>query len=120
MMKNNDIQSRRQFFKKAAKGALPILGTIALTQMPFLSQAHESQKEMGCRLACSGKCMNSCGYNCAVGCAGTCLSCCYNDACKAFCKMSCIQCCRGTCGKACDGSCAGTAYMKNDTTTIKK
>ena len=27
---NNELQSRREFFKKAAKGALPTLGAVAL------------------------------------------------------------------------------------------
>ena len=45
--KKEELQSRRQFFKRAAKGALPILGAALLTQLPFLSQAHESQNEMG-------------------------------------------------------------------------
>ncbi len=30
MKKNEKLQSRREFFKKAAKGALPILGAIVL------------------------------------------------------------------------------------------
>lgn len=28
--KNEELQSRREFFKKAAKGALPILGAVVL------------------------------------------------------------------------------------------
>lgn len=40
---NNNIQSRREFFKKAAKGALPILGAIVLSNTPLLA----SQTEMG-------------------------------------------------------------------------
>lgn len=81
--KKDELQSRRQFFKKAAKGALPIIGALALTQMPFLSQAHESQNEMGC----NGGCASTCYY----GCTG-----------------SCITTCTGTCYRTCSGSCSGT------------
>ena len=34
---NNEIQSRREFFKKAAKGALPILGAVLLASSPIIS-----------------------------------------------------------------------------------
>jgi len=36
--KNEELQSRRQFFKKAAKGTRPILGAIALANMPLLAR----------------------------------------------------------------------------------
>ena len=32
--KNEELQTRREFFKKAAKGALPILGAIVLAGTP--------------------------------------------------------------------------------------
>lgn len=88
--KNNELQSRRQFFKKAAKGALPILGAIALTQMPFLSQAHESQNEMGCDYSCFAMCAD----NCSGGCKGECTT----------------ACSRG-CANYCNGGCTTTCYL---------
>lgn len=32
--KNEELQSRRDFFKKAAKGVLPILGAVVLSGAP--------------------------------------------------------------------------------------
>lgn len=37
--KNEELQSRREFFKKAAKGALPILGAIVLANAPAVINA---------------------------------------------------------------------------------
>lgn len=37
--KNEELQSRREFFKKAAKGALPILGAVVLASAPGLANA---------------------------------------------------------------------------------
>jgi len=34
--RNEGLQSRRKFFKKAAKGALPILGAFMLARTPLL------------------------------------------------------------------------------------
>ena len=33
--RNEELQSRREFFKKAAKGALPILGAMVLANAPL-------------------------------------------------------------------------------------
>ena len=85
--KNEELQSRRQFFKRAAKGALPILGAIALSQMPILSQAHEAQNEMGCNWSCSGGCSGSCSSSCGYGCSGSCKGGC--GGCKGACRSSC-------------------------------
>ena len=46
--KNEELQSRREFFKKAAKGALPILGAIVLANAPAVINAAENAP-MGCR-----------------------------------------------------------------------
>ena len=37
--KNKEVQSRRDFFKKVAKGALPILGAVVLSSVPVLAKA---------------------------------------------------------------------------------
>lgn len=37
--KKDELQNRREFFKKAAKGALPILGAIVLANMPGVLNA---------------------------------------------------------------------------------
>lgn len=85
--KNNELQSRRQFFKKAAKGALPILGAIAIAQMPLVTSASSSSD-----------------CNCYGGCRGTCY-----DACKGSCGTT----CSGKCIGKCDGTCMNSCYKGN-------
>ncbi len=86
--KNEELQSRREFFKKAAKGVLPILGAIALSNLPFKSFAHESGEELGCDFSCYGGCAGGCGRSCSVGCSGSC-------------SGSCSGACKGSCGRSC-------------------
>ncbi len=96
--KKDELQSRRQFFKKAAKGTLPILGALALTQMPFLSQAHESQNEMGC----SGYCSQHCSAGCSHSCQG----------CKGSCQTTCDGTCSNSCARGCHYTCNGLGSMR--------
>ena len=95
--KNEELQSRREFFKKAAKGALPILGAIVLANAPAVINAAE-KAPMGCRYSCEGDCYRACYY----GCDRTCMS-----TCKGACQGS----CQGTCRNSCMGSCSGSCYV---------
>lgn len=70
---NEELQSRREFFKKAAKGALPILGAIVLAGNPLLSNAAE-ESPMGCNGSCSYSCQNTCKGTCQGRCSGGCSS----------------------------------------------
>lgn len=74
---NNKLQSRRQFFKNAAKTALPILGAIALMNVPFVSKA----AAMGCS-------DDGCSYTCSTSC---------QSECRGYCKYGCSTTCKGTC-----------------------
>ena len=82
---NNELQSRREFFKKAAKGALPILGAVILTNIPNVIKAEEIA--MGCSGACSANCVSSCLDTCLRNCKGTCKNTC-KQTCKGNCKGS--------------------------------
>ncbi|MBR3565094.1 MAG: Cys-Xaa-Xaa-Xaa repeat radical SAM target protein [Paludibacteraceae bacterium] len=82
--KNEELQSRREFFKSAAKAALPVIGAIMLSHLPISAQAEETG------------CANNCGYGCAYNCAGTC-------------KGGCYQACTGTCTWTCSGSCSSSS-----------
>ena len=73
--KNEEILSRRVFFKNAAKKALPILGVVALTQLPIFQQQAQASK---C-IACSDKCSSNCDITC-TGCKGNCGGACSNGA----------------------------------------
>lgn len=91
--KNEELQSRRQFFKKAAKSALPILGAIALVNMPLLVKAeHPTSCRYGCASTCDGTCIGTC--------IGTC-----KRTCEGNCKYTCTGTCHGSCGISCTGGC---------------
>ena len=71
-MKNEKLQSRREFFKNAAKATLPILGAIVLSHVPAISYAAEENEELGCDWGCSGGCKASCGRSCSYNCSSSC------------------------------------------------
>lgn len=82
--KNEELQSRREFFKKAAKGALPILGAIVLANAPAIVNAAEKDPT-GCR-GCASNCIGGCSGNC-VSCVGSCNNTC-DFTCRNHCKTS--------------------------------
>lgn len=85
-VKNEGLQSRREFFKKAAKGVLPIIATVALANVPQLSRAAESMGCGGsCRSYCTAACQTTCKGMCDAGCGGSCGASCTNQ-CKGGCK----------------------------------
>lgn len=81
--KNEELQSRRLFFKNAAKGALPILALTALGA-PFLASCSDS-KSSGCGTKCTGGCKTSCSGDCDGGCTNNCDGLCGGD-CWAYCE----------------------------------
>ncbi len=128
--RNEELQSRREFFKKAAKGVLPILGSLSiLTQ--FIPTKLMAKEQMGCGWTCFGSCMTgclySCGGTCVNGCYMSCMSACgvscgnscsggCNDSCAWGCS-SCVAECRIGCGQGCSNSCIAecSSYSKNTT-----
>lgn len=94
--KNEELQSRREFFKKAAKTALPILGAIVLAGTPNLLKAAEEETPMGCDFGCSYGCQGGCGRACSYGCTNSCSGSC-SGACKGGCSRSCSMSCSGGC-----------------------
>ncbi len=90
--KKEELQSRREFFKSAAKAALPVIGAIALVNIPSLSVASELRS--GCDY-CEGSCSGFC-EGCKGGCDGTC-------------KGGCEDSCRGHCDTTCKGGCGAVA-----------
>lgn len=72
-MKNEKLQSRREFFKNAAKATLPILGGIALANLSITTQASQIMGcDNSCTNSCLGGCKGGCHISCAVGCKGAC------------------------------------------------
>lgn len=85
--KNEELQSRREFFKNAAKTALPILVVAALGPALLSCEKDEESKSSnssGCNNNCSGSCSKSCSGSCDGGCSGDC-----DDGCTADCWNGC-------------------------------
>ena len=111
-----ELQTRREFFKKAAKGTLPVLGAIALSGVPIISIASERNPmecscTAGCQTACQRGCARDCYAACADSCSGRCKGCqgnCYGD-CVGNCKDTCQGGCQNSCSGSCQNSCAGSS-----------
>jgi CXXX repeat radical SAM target protein len=87
--KREEIQSRREFFKKAAKAALPVVGAAILSSVPFMNAEAVTGCEFGCTTSCSGGCYGEC---------------------KGTCQQGCYFGCRNTCDGTCSGGCARSQY----------
>ena len=80
---NEELQSRREFFKKAAKAALPVVGAVVLSSLPIVkSEAATGCWDGGCSYECDGSCNDSCYGSCK----GTC-----NASCKWGCGYGCSK-----------------------------
>ena len=82
---NKDLQGRREFFKEAAKKALPILGLALMASTPILTSC---SKDWGCDDKCVGSCKSNCKGDCKMGC---------KDTCSLGCTGSCDDECYGGC-----------------------
>ncbi len=70
---NEKLQSRREFFKSAAKAALPIVGAVVLANLPMSVKAVESTGcDYTCKTSCQNDCYGHCRYGCKTTCSGTC------------------------------------------------
>ena len=69
--KNEELQSRREFFKRAAKGALPIIAGALLVSNPAISEAANAMSCSGCNNRCMNSCFNTCHGTCSRTCSGT-------------------------------------------------
>lgn len=88
--KKEEIQSRREFFKKAAKATLPVLGAVVLSSIPFAeTKADYVNFYTGECTGCSGSCQRSCSGSCQGNCQGDC---------QGNCKGGCYGTCKGSCG----------------------
>lgn len=85
---NEELQSRREFFKKAAKAALPVVGAAVLSSLPIRVDAHSSTS---CEKQCAGSCGAAC-TSCWTGCTGC------KEACQKNCDWSCTRGCKSGCG----------------------
>lgn len=97
-----EVQSRRDFFKKAAKTALPILGVALLASNPIVAKAAETSMNCnyGCAGTCSGGCSGTCTYSCIMACFDNCVNTCHQGC----------QGCKGSCEGTCRWGCQGVSY----------
>ncbi len=126
-IKKEELQSRREFFKKAAKAALPVVGAIVVSN-PLFAQiggtsnfhvvpnpAHSGANCRECTGECSGSCQGYCLDTCKGTCENTCSGSCDgsnsagnpNTSCGYGCSSSCAGSCHGTCYRTCKNSCSG-------------
>ena len=84
-MNNEELQSRREFFKKAAKATLPMIAAVALASAPGIVNATEAAPSGCTRYGC-GLCTNSCEGCCKGGCYTTCSGGCKFYGCKGVAK----------------------------------
>lgn len=98
---NEELQSRREFFKEAARKALPVISAIALASSPIIARAAKTDP-MACNYGCAGTCSGNC--------FGTCTTECYTS-CVGSCKTNCDSTCKGGCRDTCSGSCRGGNYF---------
>lgn len=82
--KNEELQSRREFFKNAAKSTLPILAVAVFGTSLLSCEKDEDKNGGGCKNNCSGSCTGSCSGGCDGGCSGDC-----DDGCTADCWNGC-------------------------------
>lgn len=89
-MNNKELQSRREFFKSAAKAALPMIAAVALANAPAIVKASGvSPSNCGsCQYSCT-----SCVGQCLDACARSCTSC--SNGCARGCHASCYTGCNG-------------------------
>ena len=65
-----ELQSRREFFKRAAKGALPILAFTMFGSALSSCGDDDEPKPSSCVNSCSGSCKSDCSGSCKWSCAG--------------------------------------------------
>lgn len=102
--KNKEIQSRREFFKNAARKSLPIVAAAMLANTPIITKA--TAIPMGCNDAC----YQGCSWGCTGGCKGDCEGSCYHG-CRGGCKGSCENSCQNTCRNTCKGYCGSSCSV---------
>ena len=97
---SEELQSRREFFKKAAKAALPVVGAVVLSSLPILkSEAAQTGCSFG---SCQGNCYGGCDGVCGGNCMNTC-----TESCSGGCANSCYGSCKDSCYNTCTGSSRG-------------
>lgn len=83
------LQTRREFFRNAAKAVLPIIGALALSGIPRVVKAAESPATDCVYASCTTMCANNCSGYCRGECTNAC-----NRGCSTYCNGGCSGTCR--------------------------
>lgn len=102
-MEKKDIHSRREFFKKATKTVLPIIGLFILSSPRQILQAKTPHGCKSSYVDVGGGSCSSCYRTCKSSCSDACTSC--QGNCEGDCVGNCYTTCQGNCKGECSGSC---------------
>ena len=136
--RNEELQSRRDFFKRVSTRTLPFLGAVVLgpaISLTTLTSCGCDSCEAACMDNCEGGCVGSCQGsatstpcsdcssscsgsstsptcdNCANDCSSSCSGGATSSTCES-CASDCSSSCKETCKNTCSTSCEGTAEGK--------
>lgn len=115
-MDNEELQSRREFFKKATKNVLPFIGAITLgpsVMASLTSCGGDDDGCDGCELSCSGYCTETCEGSCKE--SATTSSC---SNCASSCSTSCTKACGNNCSNTCEGNATGKTELSDASGSI--
>lgn len=125
MKKNNDeeLQSRREFFKKAAKRTLPFLGAVVFGPAISLTTMTSCGCD-GCEATCMDECESACTGYCYTSCSGSssssggCSEC--SSACYSSCEYSSTSSGCSDCSSNCSSNCSNTSTNSNNDNEISE
>ena len=116
-MKNKDLQTRRDFFKKSVYRLLPLFGLIVAYITPLkLKATRQFGCGWSCLYSCKGQCINTCYMSCVSQCAAMCGNSCRggcNDMCAWDCQGGCNKQCHSTCLDTCNNTCYNMTALEN-------
>lgn len=117
IMKKSELQTRRDFFKKATLRILPLFGVVAAFISPYkLKAASQYGCGWSCLYSCMGQCINTCYMSCVSQCAIMCGNSCRggcNDMCAINCQGGCNTQCHSTCLNTCNNTCFSMVAIEN-------
>ena len=94
--KDEELQTRREFFKKAAQKVLPMLGAIVVGPSFITSTLTSCEKCDGCESTCSDDCTTGCSGGCSGSCDTTCTGTSKGSTTCSYCMNTCKGDCEGT------------------------
>lgn len=106
-MNDNELMNRRRFFKKAAKGLLPMLGAFAAAPTVLASLTSCGGCD-DCEAACMDDCESTCSGTCSDGCSGGSTDTLCSD-CSSTCSGSSTGATCSECNNSCSNECSGTS-----------